>query len=41
MSLADIISAVTTLVSDLGLVPFIAAGAVVALAASLYRRARR
>jgi hypothetical protein len=41
MDLADIISAVTNLVQTLGLVPFIAAGAVVALAAALYRRARR
>jgi len=41
MTLADIIDAVTTLVTNLGLLPFIAAGAVVALAAALYRRARR
>jgi hypothetical protein len=41
MSLAEIISAVTDLVTGLGLLPFIAAAAVVAVAASLYRRARR
>jgi len=41
MTVGDIITAVTNLINNLGLLPFIAAAAVVAVAASLYRRARR
>jgi hypothetical protein len=41
MNLADIIEAVVALVTSLGLLPFVAAAAVIAVAGSLYRRARR
>lgn len=41
MNVADIVSAVSGLVSDLGLLPFVFAGAVIAMAAVLYRRIRR
>ena len=39
--LNQVITAITSLVNSLGLFPFIAAGAVVAAAAALYRRLRR
>ena len=41
MQFSDVVGAVVNLIQTLGLLPFIAAGAVIALAATLYRRARR
>lgn len=39
--MADLITAAVGIVTDLGLLPAILAGAVVALAASLYKKTRR
>lgn len=41
MTLTDVVNAVVSLISNLNLLPFIAAGAVIAAAATLYRRIRR
>lgn len=41
MTLTEITTAVMDIINGLGLVPFITFGAVVALAASLYKKVRR